>query len=717
MQRRWILIGGAVFGLCLCALLFFLALYGHVGAWVIRSRVIDKLEARLGRTVEVGEIDVRRGLAVLEDVVIKGPHDRGEPLARIDRVEAEFAFWPSLVGSVEMGRVAVEGLRVAAVRSRDGDNFGDLVDRLRGGSGEAGKSGGSGGGLGIRPQALMVAGATIQMRDLTSGLTLVAEGVDATAQGEGQVTANLGDLALLTSLGPYASVQNVQVTANSKDAVGTASVKVGGGEVHLWKGMVLTGVVGQVARGQQPGRLEIQFAGGYGGAQGKLWQASGWLEPRAQSGSLLVKADRFTFDRISSVLESSMVRDFQKTSIDAELRLELASGVLSYNGLVNLSGLNVFHPMLSEETVRDISFRGNVEGSYDRRAKVMRLVKAELATGGVNYGLTGSLEMPDGLEADGSRRRFRRFDARLTIPPVPCQKMLDSIPGELVPHLVGFQMSGTFATDVFVDVDWADLQATKLGGSIGIRGCKVKKAPKEMDARNLEESFEHEVEVAPDKWEKITIGLENPNYVPLIEVSPYLVKSLMTTEDSSFYKHHGFITREFRSALIKNLEAGYFRYGASSISMQLVKNVLLYRDKTLARKLQELFLTWYLETQLEKDRILEIYVNAIEYGPGLYGIKPAALQYFGKLPIELSPTEAAFFSSILPAPKRRYKQFCKDKLSNWTIKKVERILALMYKRGRLTDEELQLAQMTPLVFQPDKSGGFCTRKYPKWGIK
>jgi membrane peptidoglycan carboxypeptidase len=151
--------------------------------------------------------------------------------------------------------------------------------------------------------------------------------------------------------------------------------------------------------------------------------------------------------------------------------------------------------------------------------------------------------------------------------------------------------------------------------------------------------------------------------------------------------------------------------------MQMVKNVLLYRDKTLARKLQELFLTWYLETQLEKDRILEIYVNAIEYGPGLYGIKPAALQYFGKLPIELSPTEAAFFSSILPAPKRRYKQFCKDKLSNWTIKKVERILALMYRRGRLSDEELQLAQMTPLVFQPDKSGGFCTKKYPKWGIK
>jgi Transglycosylase len=716
MQRRWLLIGGAGLGLCLCALLFFLAVYGHVGAWIIRSRVVGKLEARLGRTVEVGDINVRRGLAVLEDVVIKGPHDQGEPLARIARVEVEFAFWPSLVGSVDVGNVAIEGVRVTAVRSPGGDNFGDLVDRLRGkeGSGQKG-----GGGVGISPDAIMVAGATIQLRDLVSGLTLVAEGVEATAKRAGGLAVNIGDMAALSTLGPYASVQNVVLTADSRDALRTAAVAVGGGEVHLWRGMVLTGVNGRVAQGKQPGRLEIELSGGYGGAQGTLWRASGWLDPRAPAGSLLVKADRFTFDRIASVLENSMVRDFDKTSINAELSLDLEKDLLSFKGQVDLSGLNVFDPALSEEVVRDISFRGHVEGSYDRAANVMKLDRAQLATGGVNYELTGAVELaPGGMSVvGGARRRFRRLEARLVIPPVPCQKMLDSIPGELIPHLVGFKLGGTFATDVFVGVDWADLKATKLGGSIGIRGCKVKKAPEEMDATRLEDSFEHEVEVAPEKWQKLVIGPENPDFVPLIEVSPYLVKSLMTTEDSSFYRHRGFITREFRTALIKNLEAGRFRYGASSISMQMVKNVLLYRDKTLARKLQELFLTWYLETKLEKDRILEIYLNAIEYGPGLYGIKPAAMQYFGKLPIELGPTEAAFFSSILPSPKRRYKQFCKDKLTNWTIRKVERILAAMYKRERLTEEELQLARMTPLVFQPDKSGDFCTKKYPEWGIK
>ena len=95
---------------------------------------------------------------------------------------------------------------------------------------------------------------------------------------------------------------------------------------------------------------------------------------------------------------------------------------------------------------------------------------------------------------------------------------------------------------------------------------------------------------------------------------------------------------------------------------------------------------------------MEIYVNAIEYGPGLYGIGPAARVYFGKHPSELNPVEAAFFSSILPAPKRRYRQFCKDELSTWTQKKIERILALMYKRERIDLMEYQTAMLTPLVF-------------------
>jgi membrane peptidoglycan carboxypeptidase len=128
--------------------------------------------------------------------------------------------------------------------------------------------------------------------------------------------------------------------------------------------------------------------------------------------------------------------------------------------------------------------------------------------------------------------------------------------------------------------------------------------------------------------------------------------------------------------------------------MQMVKNVLLSKDKTLSRKLQELFLVWYLEQQLPKERILELYFNAIEFGPRIYGIGAATRHYFGKRPSELTPLEAAFFSSILPSPKRRYVQYCHGSLLPQWEKYVHRIMAKAHERGRLTDEEY-----TPYVTQ------------------
>jgi membrane peptidoglycan carboxypeptidase len=175
----------------------------------------------------------------------------------------------------------------------------------------------------------------------------------------------------------------------------------------------------------------------------------------------------------------------------------------------------------------------------------------------------------------------------------------------------------------------------------------------------------------------------------------------MSTEDAAFYYHRGFIPSEFRTALISNLKNERFVHGASSITMQMVKNVLLYREKTLARKLQELYLTWHVENTLTKDRIMEIYLNVIEYGPGLYGIGNAAQHYFGKTAKELNPVEAAFFSSILPNPKDRYKQYCEGTLTKWTTGKIERILEIMHKRERLTDAEYQQALATPLLFNKD----------------
>ena len=187
----------------------------------------------------------------------------------------------------------------------------------------------------------------------------------------------------------------------------------------------------------------------------------------------------------------------------------------------------------------------------------------------------------------------------------------------------------------------------------------------------------------------------------------------MTTEDNGFFKHRGWVSSEFKSALRRNLKGGGFRLGASSITMQMTKNVLLTKDKTLSRKLQELFLVWYLEQILPKERILELYFNAIEFGPRIYGIGAATRHYFGKKPSELTPLEAAFFSSILPSPKRRYVQYCHGSLTPQWDRYVRRILAKVHERGRITDDEYAADSAQPFVFDR-REASFTEKQCLDW---
>ena len=92
ISRRWLIIGGIAVGFLSLLLVFVFVIYGRIGAYMIRSKVVPKLEAKLGRTVEIGDVEVHRGLAVLENVVIKGPKDKGEPLCRIMPVRRDTYF-------------------------------------------------------------------------------------------------------------------------------------------------------------------------------------------------------------------------------------------------------------------------------------------------------------------------------------------------------------------------------------------------------------------------------------------------------------------------------------------------------------------------------------------------------------------------------------------------------------------------------------------------
>src|ERR1700730_12999667 len=149
-------------------------------------------------------------------------------------------------------------------------------------------------------------------------------------------------------------------------------------------------------------------------------------------------------------------------------------------------------------------------------------------------------------------------------------------------------------------------------------------------------------EDGPGPHRPIDVSLASPDFIALRDVPPLFVRTLLLAEDAGFYGHRGIDLRELPAALLTNWSRGGAARGASTITQQLAKNLFLSRDKQLGRKLQELAITFLLESALGKDRILEIYLNIIEWGPDLRGLRPAARRYFGREPRELTPAEMAF---------------------------------------------------------------------------
>jgi membrane peptidoglycan carboxypeptidase len=139
--------------------------------------------------------------------------------------------------------------------------------------------------------------------------------------------------------------------------------------------------------------------------------------------------------------------------------------------------------------------------------------------------------------------------------------------------------------------------------------------------------------------------------------------------------------------------------GASTITQQLAKNLFLSRERSLHRKLQELAFAFLLESALGKDRILEIYLNVIEWGPGLHGLRPAARHYFGKEPGALTPKEMAFLVTLIPGPIKYQRSFEEGALSPGMEPLVTNLLSKLRSLEALSSEEYEAALAETLTFR------------------
>src|SRR5207302_11309405 len=159
------------------------------------------------------------------------------------------------------------------------------------------------------------------------------------------------------------------------------------------------------------------------------------------------------------------------------------------------------------------------------------------------------------------------------------------------------------------------------------------------------------------------IYVENRETVPYDQLPADLINAVVAVEDAKFYQHHGYDLFGIIRAALKNLTAGHVRQGASTITQQLARNSFSLKQKTFRRKLLEIFLAQRIEDNFSKQKILELYLNRIYFGAGLYGAEAASRGYFGKPAREMSLTECATLAGLIKSPNR---------LSPWTDRATSR---------------------------------------------
>jgi hypothetical protein len=281
------------------------------------------------------------------------------------------------------------------------------------------------------------------------------------------------------------------------------------------------------------------------------------------------------------------------------------------------------------------------------------------------------------------------YTLKVDIPKMTAQDFIVSLPDGLFTHFQGMEATGNFDYKLNFKFNKNRPNTLVFDSKLNKENLRITKYG-EANLNKLNGEFVYRAIIQNVLQRPVLVGTANPNYTPLDQISPYLQKSVLTTEDPSFFSHRGFINEAFKQSILKNIRTKKFSRGASTISMQLIKNVFLTREKTLSRKLEEILLVYILENNriVSKERMLEVYFNIIEWGPNVYGIGEASQFYFQKSPSGLSVDECLYLATIIPKPRKFMYQFNDEgNLKDYALQNQKFLKNLMFRRGLLIPED------------------------------
>ncbi len=383
--------------------------------------------------------------------------------------------------------------------------------------------------------------------------------------------------------------------------------------------------------------------------------------------------------------------DLINIKIDA---IEFSKNQLVFLGSSMFKNFNFNHPKIAS---KDVSFE-DVKVDFD-----ITVGKDHISLNENTSVTFNKIQFQPRIELSTASDTVFKFDVQ--IPKMKAQDFIRSLPDGLFTNFQGMEAQGSFAYRLNFMFNLNDPDAIILESELDKDHFKITKYG-EANLSKLNGEFVYRAFENGQYQRPILVGEANPNFTSLHEISPYLQKSVLTTEDPSFFHHKGFIVEAFKQSIVQNIKTKKFTRGGSTISMQLVKNVFLTREKTLSRKLEEILLVYILESNriVSKERMLEVYFNVIEWGPNVYGIGEASQFYFQKKPLQLNLNESIYLATIVPRPKGFMWKFNSEgTLTPWAIQKQEFLTNIMLKRGVITPEDTIYKSLPVKVFGPAKN--------------
>ncbi len=379
------------------------------------------------------------------------------------------------------------------------------------------------------------------------------------------------------------------------------------------------------------------------------WHITGTADPADREYDLSLYADGKPLEL--KYLERRYKLKLQADTLRAELKdVDRAGSEFRLEGAGSVRNLRINHPAIARTDVL-----------LDRAA-----MDANVFVGENYVGIDSSSVVYMG---EVSARPFVKYtlsptkvyEVQLHSDMMNAQALFNSFPQGLFESLEGMQVTGKLKYDLAFKLDESLPDSVKFNSGLTPENFKILRMGR-VDFGKINNSFVYTPYEKEKPVRDIVIGPSNPDFTPLSAISPDLRNAVLTSEDYTFMTHKGFNEKAFRVSIATNFKEKKFKRGASTISMQLVKNVYLNRNKTLSRKVEEILIVWLIENGrlVPKGRMYEVYLNLIEWGRNIYGISEAARYYFAKTPAELNLGESIFLAFVIPSPKRAIDWFNPD---------------------------------------------------------